>query len=504
MNRSFSDSELYGGGLPEHCGYRGSSKVARELLSRTSQGKPETSESIYYFIHRSSQGGRLSIGFLPTQLEEALSRRESLLGTPPKGATAYAPAGGAHYKPATPSPSSGGEIKIQRGIKQENPEPLVIINVIEEEEDIAGAEMAANNVQGGQLSAIPVFTGTRGLDALTYAEAIDGTIPQFGWTQQQAAQAAATRGGPAVANWLRGEKAAGITYNSWSDNAGNNIAMRPAFIIRFGPVYTTSGAVSAISDLKQRSGENVASFMDRVKVAVSMLHYNVAEADRNAAFREQYARLVVAQFGSGLTEELRSKVFGVPNPPATIAGVLAAATAAEAERNPTGTKLVIGAIEGEESSAQPTKSEGKEEDNMVERIVAKVEDVLAISRRQQGANSRNARTRGQSRSNYSSYKCYNCGQMGHLRRQCSRPQTPFVASRGRGHGTPFNTRRGRFRQNFGPSRAGPAFPNPGHGRGIYDVYAHDPYAADFYYHGEEPGLYQENPWSSGNDQGEWL
>ena len=95
---------------------------------------------------------------------------------------------------------------------------------------------------------------------------------------------AATRGGPAVANWLRGEKAAGTTYNAWSDNAGNNIPIRPAFIQQFGPVYTTSRAVSAISDLKQRSGENVASFMDRVKVAVSMLHYNVAEADRNAAF----------------------------------------------------------------------------------------------------------------------------------------------------------------------------------------------------------------------------
>ena len=90
--------------------------------------------------------------------------------------------------------------------------------------------MANNNVQRGQLSTIPMFTGIRGLDALTYAEAIDDTIPQFGWTQQQAAQAAATRGGPAVANWLRGEKAAGTTYNAWSDNAGNNVAMRPAFI----------------------------------------------------------------------------------------------------------------------------------------------------------------------------------------------------------------------------------------------------------------------------------
>lgn len=70
--------------------------------------------------------------------------------------------------------------------------------------------------------------------------------------------------------------------------------MRPAFIQRFRPVYTTSGAVSAISDLKQRSVENAAFFMDQVKVAVSMLHYNVPEADRNAEFRAGYARLVVA------------------------------------------------------------------------------------------------------------------------------------------------------------------------------------------------------------------
>ena len=146
--------------------------------------------------------------------------------------------------------------------------------------------------------------------------------------------------------------------------------MRPAFIQRFGLVYTTSGAVSAISDLKQRSGENLASFMDRVKLAVSMLHYNVAEADRNAAFRDQYSRLVVAQFSLGLSEELRSKVFGVPNPPATIAGVLAAATAAEAESNPTGTKLVIGAVAVKEEETKHDKQDPKTEDHMVERIVA--------------------------------------------------------------------------------------------------------------------------------------
>ena len=282
MHRTYSNSEIYGGGLLEYSRHRGSVEAAGELLSRTSQGKSETSEHLHYVIHRTSQRDRLSVGFLPSQLEETLSKREILLGTSPQGTTTHAQAGGENNKPAVATPSTSRENSTQGGVKLEAPEQPALANPIEEEDP--RAEMTANNVQGGQLSAIPLFTGTRGLDALTYAKAIDGTIPQFGWSQQQAAQAAATRGGPAVANWLRGEKAAGVTYNSWSDNAGNNIPMRPAFIERFGPVYTTCGAVSAISDLKQRSGENVASFMDRVKFAVSMLHYNVAEADRNAAF----------------------------------------------------------------------------------------------------------------------------------------------------------------------------------------------------------------------------
>ena len=60
--------------------------------------------------------------------------------------------------------------------------------------------MAQGGVQGGQLSSITLFSGTKGLEALTYAKAIDGSLAQFGWTQAQAAQVAISRGGNAVAN----------------------------------------------------------------------------------------------------------------------------------------------------------------------------------------------------------------------------------------------------------------------------------------------------------------
>ena len=146
------------------------------------------------------------LGFLPTQLEESLSRRKVLLGESYLGTTSYAQTGSPDHKSAAFKTSQGG--KDQGGVKLENPgNPEGPVeaedNAGQENEDNQPAVMTNNNVQGGQLSVIPVFTGTRGLDALTYAEAIDGTIPQ--------AQAAATRGGPAVASWVRGEKAAGTT-----------------------------------------------------------------------------------------------------------------------------------------------------------------------------------------------------------------------------------------------------------------------------------------------------
>ena len=63
------------------------------------------------------------------------------------------------------------------GQQQDNHNPQ---EVQEEPEGANNNNMANNGVQGGQLSAIPVYTGNWGLDALTYVDAMDGSIPQFG------------------------------------------------------------------------------------------------------------------------------------------------------------------------------------------------------------------------------------------------------------------------------------------------------------------------------------
>ena len=324
----------------------------------------------------------------------------------------------------------------------------------EEEEEIAMAQPAPA-VSGGQLSSVTPFSGNQGLEGLVYAESIDRAKDQFAWTQVQTSRAAVTRGGNAVANWIRGERAAGINYTGWdadipNPNPNNLINLRPAFLLRFGPKYTTGGAVAAISDLKQRSGETVGSFLDRVKIAVDMLHYNVPEADRNQAFRDSYTRLVIAQFGSGINDEIREQVFGVAVPPNTIQGVLTAATAIENEKHSKATKLVINNVE-DSATGKPEPSELEKKCDQLEK---QMKEILAIGPGTRG--------RGRGRQSLSSIRCYGCGNLGHVRAQCNssnnRPRGRGNGWGGRGRGNPFQTRRGRFRSNFGASRGRPQFP----------------------------------------------
>ena len=83
--------------------------------------------------------------------------------------------------------------------------------------------MAQAAVSGGQLSSITQYSGDQGLEGLVYAEAIDRAKTQFNWTEAQASMAAISRGGNAMSNWIRGERAAGLNYNSWNNaQPGNN------------------------------------------------------------------------------------------------------------------------------------------------------------------------------------------------------------------------------------------------------------------------------------------
>ena len=151
MHRTFSDPAVYGGGLQEHGWHRGSFETSENLLTQISQRKFEASEYLHHPIHRITQGNRLSLGFLPTQLEESLSRRKVLLGDAYQGTPSYAQAGNPDYKSTTVKTSQGGASReIQGGVKLENPEnpedPIVDGNNAGQENEAA---MASNKRPGG-------------------------------------------------------------------------------------------------------------------------------------------------------------------------------------------------------------------------------------------------------------------------------------------------------------------------------------------------------------------
>ena len=190
--------------------------------------------------------------------------------------------------------------------------------------------------------------------------------------------------------------------------------------------------------------------MDRVKLSVDMLHYNITEANRNQAYRDAYTRLVIAQFGSGLHEEIREKVFGVATPPATLAEVLQAATAIENEKHAKATKLVVNVV-GEDKEKDKPKTEEEGKDDPIAVLQLQMEEVLAISKRGGGPGFRGRGGRGRGQGSFSSYRCYGCGQLGHIREQCTAAnQAPFRGRGGyrggRGYSSmPHMTRRGQFR-----------------------------------------------------------
>ena len=103
-------------------------------------------------------------------------------------------------------------------------------------------------------------------------------------------------------------------------------------MLRFGPKYTSATAVNAVSDLKQRSKESCAGFLDRVVLAINKQNFNIAEADKRTP---QYLRVfdasIMSHFGAGLKDEIGKVVLGAASPPGTVEEMLQAAEAVEAE-----------------------------------------------------------------------------------------------------------------------------------------------------------------------------
>ena len=74
---------------------------------------------------------------------------------------------------------------------------------------------------------------------------------------------------------------------------------------RFGPKHTSATAILAVSELKQRTSESCADFMDRVLLAVDRTHYNLTPAQKQVdGYQQVFTSAAIMYFGAGVRTDI--------------------------------------------------------------------------------------------------------------------------------------------------------------------------------------------------------
>ena len=192
----------------------------------------------------------------------------------------------------------------------------------------------AGQVRPQQIANIPLFDGERGEGFVNSVETLENARDAYDWPIDSLVGVAKSRGGPKIVEWLRGKRLQGTTYQVWGTDAG----LKSALMKRFGPKHTSATAILAVSELKQRHNESCADFMDRVLLAVDRTHYNLTPVQKQAdGYQQVFTSAAIMHFGAGVRSDIGKVILAQADPPATIADMLAAAEAVEAEQAKKGT-----------------------------------------------------------------------------------------------------------------------------------------------------------------------
>ena len=305
-------------------------------------------------------------------------------------------------------------------------------------------------MNGAHMSQVPRYAGEEGQACLNWLEQMNSVGTLVGWNNEQKARLGMIKLDGPAADWIRAEKIMGNLPDSWDDveAAVGPPVVRAAIGIhnriknRFGKTKTTATAVDAIMNLRQKQGESVSTFYDRVRLAVDEKNYKTTEAEKTvAAYQKSLAEDTKIFLLAGLKDDLRNRVLGVPNPPDSLTDVMTILRAAEAE---------IGASKHVNIMMNETNND--QTDN--ERQVAQL-------------NTRgNFRGRTRGTTPLSAITCFNCNNKGHYQSECRQPNRNRPSNRGRG---------GQFRPrqpNGGwqpPIRGAPPYRGRGRGVGVNQV-----------------------------------
>ena len=327
------------------------------------------------------------------------------------------------------------------------------------ETDAAALPTMDSAVQGSQISSIPVFDGSPGVDGDAWIRTVDRAKDQFNWTSRQTAQTARNRLTGEARLFVDNQEMEGLPgTQDWDQGSAN---LRDMLLDKFGYRYNAATAAHALEDLKQTASDTVDQFYEKVRFSVSKF---MADQEKTGAhlkaYQNMFQKLTYTHFKGGLFSSYRQAIFSSTSErqPTTPLQLLEAARSAELEAGKSKKDLVFKKVTevtaanpeeeftstvskttpaGEETQKKPVPSPDPD-------LASLAKEVDAIQRQLQqrgrgrgrggghrrgygGRGWRGAKGRGGGRGG-----CNGCGAADHWWRQC--PQNPNRAMPGQQQG----------------------------------------------------------------------
>ena len=160
--------------------------------------------------------------------------------------------------------------------------------------------------------------------------------------------------------------------------------------------------MNAVSDLKQRSRESCAQFLNPVVLAVNKQNFNVGDADKQTeVYKTVFDAAIISHFGAGLRDDISKVVLGSADAPNTVSAMLDAAEAVRAEQakvGALGTSALV--VQEEEPELDPLQDLTEPFDELVATIGFRHRKPFDKSK----------------------VRCYNCDKNGHFQNECPEPR----------------------------------------------------------------------------------